>query len=189
MPSIEIAANFALGSSQLARLSTLPSESGVSLKGGLQALIQASNETVGVKMVAEPLFFMADGSEVFFQRGDQIPIARRIVSDQGTVSTAGFDNISTGIVIEMKLRETSFSSARLSLDVQLSGTAESVEEAPIINREAYRGLVEVQDDGVYLIGELQRSLVEDTEKFGIQSLTSRNAENSVVQIWVRAKRI
>ena len=189
IPSIEVAANFALGSSRLAALSSLPSESGVSLKGGLQALIKAANENSGVKLVAEPLFFMADGSDVYFQRGSQIPVARRVVSDQGTVSTAGFDMLQTGIIIDMNMRETSGESARLDMEVQIASTSDSVEGVPIIKREAYNGVVEVQDDGVYLIGELQRNASSKIEKFGLESLLDNSSENTVVQIWVRARKV
>lgn len=183
-PSLELAATFAAGSALPGQLANT-----AALSGSLSAILQAAKEQRGTQLIAEPLFLLNDGAEGRFQLGDSIPVPRRVVSDQGTVTTAGYDHVETGVIVTTDLRETSGNAARLNVAVELSQQSGSVDDAPIVSKETFTATADIVSQGVYLLGEVQRKEKSRTTRFGLSALSDRSDSAAVIQVWCRVQRV
>lgn len=179
-----------LSASFLAASSLGDVQSAGSVAGSLSALLRASRTQTGLEVIADPLLLILDGSSGEFADGQRVPIARRSVSDQGTVTVSGFDFVQTGLQVKVNLREVGLNAARLGIDVELSDIVGFVaDEAPITSRRALQCELVARSSGVYLVGSLRRDESRSTVD-GIAGLVSAwDRDRSSVQVWLKAFRI
>jgi type II secretory pathway component GspD/PulD (secretin) len=90
------------------------------LATSLDAVLQVAYSRDDVAVTAAPMFIVSDGEKAAFVQGDRVPIPRRTVSPEGTVTTAGFDYVQTGVNVELTLRETDERAARVDVVVNMS---------------------------------------------------------------------
>jgi Flp pilus assembly secretin CpaC len=187
-PAIDVAVSFASGSTALQSAATA-----ANLHAGIGAVLRAAASHEGVEVVAQPLFVLGDGETAAFSRGEKIPIPRRSVSDQGTVTTTGFETVQTGLQVSATVRELRESATRLSVDVSMSDVARTVEadgvSAPVIKADTYKTQSEVISGGVYLLGSVERAGVTRSAAWPLRLGQKHQASNQVLQIWARAYRI
>jgi hypothetical protein len=163
----------------------LPGQSGISLEAALDAVLQYEQLRSDVLTLASPTFVVRDGvpSRVFV--GDTIPVPRRAISDAGTSTVQGFDQVEAGLSVECEVREAGSAEAILRLAIERSRIKGTVEGAPIKGSENFDTSAVVGRRGVYMLGELVRSDGESTEggnfRFGHREADSCD----VVQIWAR----
>ncbi len=69
--------------------------------------------------------------------GDTIPIPQKTVSENGAVTTSGFEYIQTGLIIKSSLREVSPSTAKCQLEIELTNITGYVDSAPIVNGQKF----------------------------------------------------
>lgn len=159
------------------------------LKGGLDLVLRASRNRSSVAILGQPLFLMVDGDQTHVGSGQRVPVPRRTVSDQGTVTTAGFDYIDTGLQIDVELREVARERARLRVKGSFSTVQSFVDAAPVVSRDDYASSAVITSGGVYLVSALERTQAEKTQR-GPLSLGLKNSDvGQVVQIWARAYRV
>lgn len=150
--------------------------------------VSASKEKRAV--VAQPLFIVHDGDTAKIDRIESIPIPRKTVSDQGTVSTSGFETIQAGLIIQCTVREQGKDSAKLSYAAELSRITGFVENsAPIVSRERIESFASIQSGGTYLLGSLERDDRSAAESAGLSLRQHKTDEKRVFQLWGRAYRI
>jgi type II secretory pathway component GspD/PulD (secretin) len=162
---------------------------GLTASASLDNVLRLANDREDVSVVAAPMLVLLDGEEASFIQGDRVPVPRRSVSDQGTVTTAGFEYVQTGTQIKLKLRERSASSAKIELDVGMSDVRRMVEEAPVTGEETLKSSVVVEACGVYLVGSLSKERRVAEQKIGWQSGDYETLEMQVVQVWLEAFRV
>ena len=157
---------------------------------GLQGAIEAVRRVDASSLLAEPLFLLVDGGSSRIERGERIPIARRSVSDQGTVQTVDFDFVQAGLVVEVGLRESGIDAALLDLDFSLSDVSGFVgDEAPIVNRQSYSSRTVVHSGGVYLLGSLDRQASTEGLRRWLVIGDRSEAVATRLQIWARVYRV
>jgi hypothetical protein len=135
------------------------------------------------------MFIVSDGEKAAFVQGDRVPIPRRTVSPEGTVTTAGFDYVQTGVNVELTLRETDERAARVDVVVNMSDVKRFVEEAPVTGEEQFQTGAVIKAGGVYLLGTLVKDRSRGRNALGWQSQEYLTWEAQVVQVWAHTYRI
>lgn len=192
LPALEVAATVAgVSGGGIGAATAIASSANTAarLKGGLDLVLRASRVRNSVVVLGQPLFLMVDGDATHMGSGQRVPVPRRTVSDQGTVTTAGFDYIDTGLQIDVELREVAHERARLRVKGSFSTVQSFVEAAPVVSRDDYSSSAVIASGGVYLVSALERTQAEKTQR-GPLSLGLKNSDvGQVVQIWARAYRV
>lgn len=163
--------------------------SGINVTASLDAVLRVAHSRNDVAVTASPMFLLRDGSKSEFVQGDRIPVPKRTVSDQGTVTVSGYEFVQTGVQVEFLLREMSAESASVDLAISMSDLKRLVEEAPVTGEESFKTQAIVKAGGVYLIGTLVKDRRQRQSELGWQSgqYVADNAQ--VVQVWLQSYRI
>jgi type II secretory pathway component GspD/PulD (secretin) len=162
------------------------------LASALGKVLKASATDQNVRIVAQPLFLMLDGESSRFSSGVSIPIAKKVVSDQGTVSTQGYEFTDAGVSCEVGIREVSTSLIRCKVNVELGQVQGFVEQAPIRSKDHFQTSAILAGSGVYLLGALSQSQQSQQADGLTQKLPTRKSSDdktTQVQIWARLHRV
>jgi len=165
---------------------------GLHLASSLDLVLHATATRSDVSLVARPLFVLGDGESGAFTSGTKVPIPRKTVSDQGTVTTSGYDYVQSGTTAKVKLREYGQDSVRLEVNVTLGSITGYVQEAPIQQNDDFNTVAVLSSDGVYLLGSLdQDGTRDDLSGLSEKLQTRRNQSSSAgqVQVWARLYRV
>lgn len=122
------------------------------------------------RVLASPMLLCRDGSESRWSDGLRIPIPKKSVSDQGTVTTTGFDYQDTGLQLSLSVRET-LTGALLKYKLIDSSVTGYVEYQPILRSSELEGACPVVSGKVYLIGELMRTESTDSSSKVLSFMT------------------
>lgn len=158
----------------------------------LTSVLKASNTTQDVKIVAQPLFLLLDGETSKFASGVSIPLPKKVVSDQGTVTTQGYEYVNTGLDCQTSIREMSSQLIRITVSVDLGQLQGFVGEAPIQSKEHFETVAVLASGGVYLLGALNQNEQTKSLKGMISALptTKTNDEKKAqVQVWAKVFRV
>jgi type II secretory pathway component GspD/PulD (secretin) len=164
-------------------------DTALSVNATLDAVLQIANVRDDVKVTAAPMFLLLDGTKSDFTQGDRVPIPRRTVSNEGTVTTSGYDYVQTGVQVEVALREANPQAARLDVMVSLSDIKRFVGEAPVTGEERFTTAAVVNAGGVYMLGTLVKDRRGAQKKLGWQSGEYLRDDTQVVQVWCQTYRI
>lgn len=161
----------------------------------VEAVGRAIESGSGARLLTSAPLFVLEGGEGTLSQGDRVPVPRRVVSPQGTVSTEGYDYVDTGFQVTVKAKRVP-GGVRLELAPSLSGVKGYVEEAPIVTRAEVRGSAVVKSGEWCILGGLD---IQEASKghsglpglsesafFGLQT---ESAERSSILVMVRAVRI
>lgn len=165
---------------------------GFNLAGQFSAVMKAAATREDVRLIGKPLFVLADGETSTFTSGLAVPIAKKVVSDQGTVTTQGYEYVQSGLTAEAKIREGGRGLVTLALKISLGQITGYVDSAPIQAKDEFQTVAVVAGGGVYLLGALDR---DDTRAgstgLAPQVMTKKTSERreSQVQIWARLYRV
>lgn len=189
-PALDLSLAFAAGSSAAtAAGAAAVAPATANLKGGLHSLLRVAQSSEDGCLMAEPLFYLVDGSKSEIVRGDRVPVPRNVVSNQGTVTTQGYDFVQTGLTVRCELREVSGQSAALTVHTEVSAITDFVGSAPVVAREAYDTRCVVESGGVYLLGSMARSSLDHQKTNGLRLGTKTTDEKRILQVWGRAVRV
>jgi hypothetical protein len=178
-PALDLAVSQAAGSSA--------GVSPVRLDASLRTVLRAAQDRSTVSVTAQPLFLLLDGERAEFTRGTSIPIPRRAVSDQGTVTTTGYEHVQVGTNVAVEIREQTADAVRLTLSVDLSDLVEvTVDGLPRTDRRSYNASCSVVSGGTYLVASIE--IGENREGRGTWLHWGDRRDNSqeVLQVWARA---
>ncbi|QDU09461.1 Bacterial type II and III secretion system protein [Gimesia aquarii] len=160
------------------------------IEAKFDAILRASDSRSTLRTMAEPMFLLADGETGTFHRGDSVPVPKRTVTDQGTVSITGYDQIEAGVSVDVLVREVTDSVLRLEVELKLDEIVELLNgEAPFLSGENYRCNSLLRSGRVSLIGSLERSRTKDIASQWLKWGSGSEKEKSIVQIWARAYRV
>lgn len=155
------------------------------LDATLTTILQAQQESSNSLVLASPTFLLVEGRESVFRQGQRVPIPRRVVSDQGTVTTAGFDFAQVGTEIKVKPRSVSPEKVRLSIDINLDSIDRFIQEAPVTSGSSYTTVCDVPSGGVYLIGTLRTENNKTTRYNWFRTGDESDNTQAQITIWVR----
>ena len=162
------------------------------LSAALSGALKASAKRQDVRVVAQPLFLLIDGESSSFTSGTSIPVPKRAVSNQGTVTTQSYETVNTGLSATVSLREMSTALVRCKVKVELGQVTGFVESAPIQAKDSFETVSVLAAGGVYLLGALDRSEATKDSSGPLpqfQGVRSRSEKASQIQIWARLFRI
>ncbi len=135
---------------------------------------------------SSPMLLCRDGETATWQDGERVPIPRKTVSNEGTVSTTGYDYTDTGFIVNASVRRSKIG-GRLNLRVVMSDIKSYVENAPVTSQTVYTLDVDLEQDKAYLLGELNSFRVLDTQEN--IAMFSRDRGKVVIQLWGQLYRI
>lgn len=155
----------------------------------LKALVRASFQSDSIRLATSPLFVLVEGQTAELDDGQTIPIPKRAVSDQGTVTTTGYELIQTGLTVKVSVRPAADGLGLLTLDYSSNQISRYVESAPVTDGVAIRTTSQVEPDGVYLLGEVRHRNRHSTDEAGMTLRTRGEASDRLWQVWARVVRI
>ena len=152
----------------------------------LDGLFKVVSQSSFADMYASPMLLMRDGVSGTWKDGERIPIPKKSVSNYGVVTTEDFEYIDTGLNITCTVRESS-SGAVLNLNVSISDVIRYVEYSPVTSQCVFNSEFELKQNKVYLIGEMSRYKILNTQNNILNFGTDRG--KSVIQVWGSVYRI
>jgi len=190
-PLIELSYSLATKSNGLGISTTTPDDI-KKLTNALTSVLKASATSQDIRIVAQPLFLLLDGESSKFSSGVSIPIPKRSVSDQGTVTTQGYEFVNSGLDCDASIREVSAQLVRFKVAVELGQLQGFVEEAPIRSKDRFETVAVLASGGVYLLGSLTRD--EQTQNvsgpFALLPISKKGDKKHVqVQVWAKVFRV
>jgi len=186
-PLIELSYALASKSNGLGLSATTP-EDIKKLSSALTSVLKASASSQDIRIVAQPLFLLLDGESSKFSSGISIPIPKRSVSDQGTVTTQGYEFVNSGLDCDASIREVSAQLVRFKVAVELGQLQGFVEQAPIRSKDRFETVAVLSSGGVYLLGSLTRDEQARNISGPLALLpTNKKSDEKHVQVQVWAK--
>ena len=152
----------------------------------IDALFNLANSSQYFDLYASPMFVLREGVPAVWKDGQKIPIPRRTVSSEGTVTTSGYDYVEPGFLVRAQISRFG-SSGRISLNVERSEVTGYSDYMPIIRQVSLNSSLDMTPFRLYLIGELSSFKSIDSQK-NLLSL-GRDKGKSVVQVWGQFYRI
>ncbi|HVS70788.1 MAG TPA: hypothetical protein VHQ47_06010 [Phycisphaerae bacterium] len=187
VPAAELAASLATASGGIVNTVVNGGKATASLDATLRAAVSKNR----AKIVTAPMFILADGGQTKFSSGSQILVPRRSVSDQGTVTTVGYDTFQAGTTIQIKVRELDRIRAAVSLSLTFSTlegyTSDGV--APIINPTGLDCTVNVVTGGVYLAGVFDQNADTKSASGPLSIGVKSGKETHRFEVWMRVYRV
>jgi len=150
-------------------------------------LIKTTNEQTIGSVLASPLLLLNGGKRTMLRDGQELRIAKKVVSDQGTVQTLGFEVVNTGLEIQAQLTELDGNAAILDLEISTSDLNGFNDGAPIITRQTLKCAPTIQSGGIYLLGSISKQTSTTRNSW----LLKVNDQKTIreVQVWCRIQRV
>lgn len=118
----------------------------------LQATIEADEEQRHAKLLTSATLHCIEGKDAELQTGTTTPVPLRTVSSEGTVSTTGYEQINTGLLLKVGVNREPAGRLRVTVEPELSQVIGEVEGAPIRSRRRLRTAAVIEPGGVIIVG-------------------------------------
>lgn len=129
------------------------------INGDLSGAITADLRRSDVKILSNARLSVVEGNQGKLQVGDTTPIPVRAISDNGTVTTTGYQNIDTGILLDVQLRTVPGDLVEVKVIPEMSRVTGFIDGAPIRSRRRIESVAVVKPGTVIAIGGLDDSRV------------------------------
>ncbi|MEM9346436.1 MAG: hypothetical protein AAGB26_07455 [Planctomycetota bacterium] len=130
----------------------------------LEGVASADAEDTGVRLIESTQLLCIEGDTARMQIGQTTPIARRSVSDQGTVTVTGFDEIDTGTLLKLDVRSEPDGRLRMIIDYELSNITGFVSDNPIRTRRRVESSAVLAPGGTLILGGFTSQRESDTDR-------------------------
>ncbi len=163
---------------------------GADLTIDIMSQFKAELSRSNVSIVASPLLVLVDGSSSTVKNVETVPVPEYTTSSEGTVTVSGYEEIESGFVLTVDVRDWGDGRANLSYDVNIGEITGYVDNYPIVTSNELAGEVVVNSGGVYLLGSLTRNNETDSQS-GFLGLTNTNQSkrDSLLRLWAKVQRI
>ncbi len=118
----------------------------------LSALLDANETQNGAVLVTTQRVHCIEGKDSDMQVGQTVPIAKKSVSDNGTVTTTDFEYVDTGMLLSVSVRSESDGNLRVSVKPEQSSIIGYIEGAPIRARRRLDTTAVIKAGGVVVVG-------------------------------------
>lgn len=159
----------------------------------VELLAEASIGSADARTLATSRLYCLDGRSARSDFGQRTPVPVRSVSSEGTVSTLRYEQVETGVILQVAVRELPTGAAMFSLAPEVSAVTGFVDEAPIISQSRVQVDAILESGGVLVVGGLETLDASDALggggglALGARS-RSQSASRSVVVV-IRAQRV
>jgi hypothetical protein len=155
-------------------------------KVAIKAVLSLANDTNYANIEACPMFLLRDGSTGSWRDGEITPIPQKTVSDQGTVTTTGYEMYETGFSLDLSIRELN-NGAYLFFHLKDSRIVSYKEYAPVTANIELKAETAVKSNHVYLLGEISKKVQQNSRT---QFLSFSDDDGRVLlQLWARVYKI
>lgn len=164
--------------------------SGVKAALAVRAIGSAVSEGREARILTEGTLALVEGSEASLQQGETIPIPKRTVSPEGTVTVTGYQDVRTGFILKATGRRVP-GGMRLSLAPTLSSVSGYVEGAPVVSERTVTGALIVQSGEWVILSGLTISQAARSAAGGgvFGGVVTDTAGREAVIVLVRATRV
>jgi len=136
-----------------------------------------------------PVLLLSEGRQAKFEVGKEIMRERKALSENGIISTMGYDKFQDGIVLALLLQRVSDDHYSLDLELEVStfDKSDTVSAVPAKSTSMLKspGML-IRDGGVVYAGSLKRR--DASKVFGVFSLDGSRSSD-LLTIWVRCREI
>lgn len=182
----------------------------------IQAAVSRAIEQGNALLLAQPMMILENGATAKITDGEQVPIPRKSVSSEGTVTTTGVDYRDTGTSVESTVLDLGNGSLRLQSLISLNTITGYNGDYPVVKGQNLQFTASIESNRAYLIASLNQSYVsynrgsDNTVAFVLDYVRPRSSGESagaltsalklskkrshektdyLLQIWARAYRI
>lgn len=159
------------------------------LNAEFESLLQAARVNATGSLVADPLLYCLDGQRATYRKGLVLSYEQKAVSDQGTVTTTGFQNIEVGLNVTAQVRELGQGMGLLTVDLTSSELTEDGRPIPTRKEERYSSAAPVNAGGCYLLGHVRRDTMTDEGSTWLQPGFRQGTRCETLMIWARVERV
>lgn len=152
----------------------------------LEGLFSFGADSNFTDVFAAPMLVIRDGATGVWKDGERVPIPKKTVSDQGTVTTTGFEYVDTGFSLTATVQEGR-KGGYLKLSVKQSQIKSYVEYSPVTAETSFSLEVDLIPEKIYLLGELNTFKQIDRQEG--TALFSRDSGKTSMQIWCKLFRV
>jgi Flp pilus assembly secretin CpaC len=155
---------------------------------------RAVEDQNGARLLRSAQLFVLEGSEASFQQGSIVRIPRRTVSDQGTVTTTGFETIPTGLRMRVRAKRVE-GGALFSLTPSVSAVTGFVDGAPTISESSVESSMVLASGEYVVLSGFDSNAVRlgasglPGASAGLGRLDTEGVERASIVFLVRAQRV
>ena len=118
----------------------------------LQATIEADEEQRHARLLTSATLHCIEGKEALLQTGTTTPVPLRTVSPEGTITTTGYDQIDTGLLLKVGVNREPEGRLRVTIEPELSQVVGEVEGAPVRSRRRLQTAAVIEPGGIIIVG-------------------------------------
>lgn len=176
----------------------------------LDLAIKKSIELGKAKLTSQPLIVMEDGSQATINDGEDVPIPKKSVSDQGTVTVIGVEYRRTGVSIDVICKDMGNGNVRLVGNLGIDSISGYNGDYPIVKGQHFSFRSSLQSNKSYLITAMTQELsnqgfvnsssanvggnITKNDRsfgglFGLNRGQKSDNVKQLIQVWVRSYRI
>lgn len=152
------------------------------------AIAEASRRSEGAELLTVARLHLVEGREVRYVQGDRVPIRKRSVSPEGTVTDVDVEYVETGFTLDVSGRRVP-EGLMLELRPELSSVAAIIDGAPQVRTQTLQSVAVVRSgEWLVLTGFEGAQVTRDSNDLPLGRKAAQGASTRVV-ILVRAERI
>lgn len=136
---------------------------------------------------SSPMYLVREGFKATWQDGLTVPVPKKTISDGGTVTTTGFENIDCGFLLSSEIRQAKNKTVNVDLSITISEITSYVEYAPVVNKTSLTTNINLMPEKMYLLGEM--NVLKDGRKFTDIFNLGKDLQRSNIQIWGKVYKI
>lgn len=164
--------------------------SSLALSGALSGILKADTGDGRVQSITKPTFLIQDGSEAVYHSGQTFKVPVKAVSDSGTVTTTGYQDIDSGLQLSIKLVD--YGSERVQLTVDLVNSAivgYNNDGYPHLSSDKFSSTSIVQSGQTLLLGSFLSDGLDESVS-GLFSLSkSKQSKQREFLLWARCYKV
>lgn len=161
----------------------------IDLGAKLDSILRATSRTRSGSVLADPLLYLSDGQQASYRKGLTVSVPIRAVSDQGTVTTTGFQDFEVGLNVTASMRDLGNETGMLTVKLTSSAVTDDTREVPTRSGETYQSVAPVSSDGVYLLGYVRRQSIAQEASSWFRPGFKDDVTCETLMIWGRVQRI
>lgn len=109
----------------------------------VRTVLEAERSEADARLLTRATIVCTEGAPATLDAGSRVPIPKRTVSPQGTVTTQGYEYIDAGFSLRLLATKAPGGAARLSLKPTVANISGYRDEAPIVSRRTLDSVVVV----------------------------------------------
>lgn len=172
----------------------------IKVRAGLSAVLRASAQRSSVRLVAKPLFLLADGSTVKYDRATRFPFKTQSIVPLpigGTTGSIGGNNlqsqsgvsfVSVGTMLDVTAKEVREGELRCKIELEMSDVVEVGEDGlPRVESRNFSTAAVLAHGGVFLIGSFELEDERSSRGTWLQKGFAGSANAELLQIWAQVQ--